>query len=281
VNILTIDLEDWFHLLEYVPSSNVTTWDSYESRIFSSTDLILEILDEHKAEATFFVLGWIADRYPSLIERIHNAGHHIGSHSYAHKLVHTLTPKEFKQDLADSCYAISNVTNSKVDAYRAPGFSITDTATWAFEILAEHEIKFDASVFTAKRHHGGMSKFEMKEPSIISGNSFTLKEFPMNYVEFFKRKIILSGGGYLRLCPHILLQIYASKIDYNMVYLHPRDFDIAQPRLQDISLKRYIRSYIGLASTYRKFHTLSSMNSASIRQLDNYLKWENAGVYNV
>ena len=273
MNIITIDLEDWFHLLEYAETSDMVKWNDFESRIQYATQIILRILNDNQVTATFFILGWVADKYPELVKEIHEAGHHIGSHSYAHELVHQQTAERFEDDLRASCYSISSITNEKVDSFRAPGFSITDDALWAFRILAENEIKYDASMFTATRSHGGMASLNVLEPSILKVGDLQLKEFPMSYLQIFKRKFVFSGGGYLRVTPCYLMKFFASVSHYNMVYVHPRDFDFGQPRLTNLSLLRYFKTYIGLSTTAEKFSYLTTRNAMSIKESDDLINW--------
>lgn len=274
MNILTFDIEDWFHLLEYDGSSSPSSWYHFESRVESSTDIILDILQSEKKKATFFVLGWVAKKYPDLIKKIHDSGHHIGSHSYYHQLVHRLSPQDFNEDLSRSCDVISEITNTKVDAFRAPGFSITDQTMWAFEILLNNGILYDSSIFSPNRHHGGVREIDINSPVIFEFEGRQLKQFPMSYVNFLTKRIVFSGGGYLRLCPKFILIQLSKLANYNMIYLHPRDFDAQQPRLSDLSKARYFRSYIGLQSTHKKLHDLCKLNGMSIKEYDKMLNWK-------
>ena len=276
INILTIDLEEWFHFLEYECVESPEKWDHFESRIEASCDIILGILESENRKATFFILGWLAEKYPHIVKKIDDLGHHIGSHSHYHQLVHQLSRKQFDEDLKKSCEVISNITNKKVDCFRAPGFSITDQTLWALEVLIEHGIVYDASMFTANRFHGGIRGFQLNAPTIIEISGKDLKQFPMSYLSFGEYKIIFSGGGYLRLCPKFFVKKFAKRLPYNMTYVHPRDFDFHQPRFNDFSYLRYFRAYVGLRSTSSKFRQLCELDGLSIKQCDNIIDWSKA-----
>ena len=157
MNILTIDIEDWFHILDQEETS-YSKWASYEVRIHNNVDRILEMLDSHYVKATFFCLGWIAEQYPEVIKKIHSSGHHIGSHSNLHVLANKVNYKEFSEDLKASISNIEDLIGVKVDTYRAPGFSINEDSGYVFELLYENGIKTDSSFFCSTHTHGGVSK---------------------------------------------------------------------------------------------------------------------------
>jgi peptidoglycan-N-acetylglucosamine deacetylase len=250
MNILTFDIEEWFHC-DFISESS--TWINYEVRIHSATDLILTTLEERKIKGTFFILGWIAERYPEVIKKINSSGHEIACHSYLHKLVHQMDFKSFKQDTEYSLKLLEDIIGRKIDTYRAPGFSITENNTWAFEILTELGIKNDCSVFPANHDYGGFPSFGECSPSIIDINGCQLKEFPMNSIALLNKHIVFSGGGYFRIIPYYLIQYWTQKSDYVMSYFHPRDFDFNQPRLFHLPLFRRFKSYVGLKSAFPKF----------------------------
>ena len=146
MNILTFDIEDWFHC-DFI--SDNSTWSNYETRIHKSVDLILDHLSQNNLKGTFLILGWIANRYPEVVKKIYDLGHEIGCHSYYHELVHRMTREEFYADTVNALNTIENIIGEKVVIYRAPAFSITEKTLWAFEVLADLGIEYDSSIFPA------------------------------------------------------------------------------------------------------------------------------------
>ncbi len=253
--ILTIDLEDWFHLLNNSRTLDPKNWGGFESRFDNNVERLLKVIDHHGVKATFFVLGWIADRYPEIIKKIASAGHQIGSHSYHHQLVFNQTPYDFEKDLVRSIAALENVSGQRVECYRAPGFSITEKCTWAFEILAKNGIRIDSSIFPARRSHGGFASSKIYEPGIIRTKFGDIYELPISAVRSFGASIIFSGGGYFRLLPWALINYLISSQSYTMTYFHPRDFDPDQPRISLPPLTKF-KSYVGLVKSLNKFDLL-------------------------
>lgn len=187
MNILTIDIEEWFHILDHESTKGVEQWSRYESRIEQNVDRILEILDRKKVKATFFCMGWIAEKYPEVIRKI-SEQYEIGSHTELHQLVYQQNPKLFKEDLVRSVSRLEELSGKKVSCFRAPGFSITENTKWAFEILVEHGIEIDCSVFPAARAHGGFPSYSAPKPSIIQYNGIQIKELPINYTTLLENR---------------------------------------------------------------------------------------------
>tara|TARA_B110000967_G_C18832081_1_gene534624 strand:- start:87 stop:929 length:843 start_codon:yes stop_codon:yes gene_type:complete len=274
MNILTFDIEEWFHC-DFI--SDDSNWSNYEVRIHESTDFILDTLSLHNRKATFFILGWIAKKYPEIVSKIYNEGHEIGCHSMKHRLVHNLTPNDFKKDTQDALNVIENIIGEKVIMYRAPAFSITKETPWAFEILNELGITHDASIFPAKHDYGGFPNFGKPEPSLIETNGVLIKEFPMNIHEILNQPIVFSGGGFFRLFPYKLIKKWSCDSDYIMTYFHPRDFDKGQPMLHHLPLIRKFKSYYGLKKAGIKFGKyISDFNTTTILDASNKYNWEAA-----
>lgn len=256
-HILTIDVEDWFHIVDIPELENRDKWNTWPSIVESKTDLILSILDDYQAKATFFVLGWIAEKYPSISKKIVSGGHEIASHSYWHRRVYLLSKEEFREDTKRSVDVLEQQTGQKVIGYRAPTFSIVPGTEWAFEILAELGIEYDASLFPMKRGHGGYPCPERVHR--IQTNSGSLTEIPMTLGRFGPVKYPFTGGGYLRAVPFWFLKKNFKEFEKNqshaIVYLHPRDFAPNQPRVK-MPVHRTFKSYTGLASTEKKFRFL-------------------------
>ena len=253
--VLTVDLEEWFHLLNNDQTLDPKNWDAFESRLVENIQRLSKILELNSAKATFFVLGWIAERYPDVVKSIADLGHSIGSHSYSHQLVFNQDSYDFERDLLQSLEAISKACNKAVESYRAPGFSITKDCTWAFEILAKNGIRLDSSIFPARRSHGGFAEAPLSGPGIIRTRYGDIRELPLNAVSLFQMPFVFSGGGYFRLMPWSVLRRLFDSQSYIMTYFHPRDFDQHQPRL-NLSFFNSFKSYYGINRSLRKFELL-------------------------
>ncbi len=277
MNILTIDLEDWFHILAHEETSFPEQWGKFESRVEQSTDWILEALVRNKQRATFFCLGWIANRYPDLIKRIVADGHEIACHSMNHQLIKSQTPDEFKGDLTECIRLLEDISQQKIRTYRAPGFSLTENTKWIFEILIENGVENDCSVFPAMRNHGGFKNFPSNKPNLISVNGKCINEFPLNTASFWGENFVFSGGGYFRLLPYSIVRNLMTKGDYVMTYFHPRDFDSDQPVLSSLSMKRKFMSYVGVKGAKAKFEKLlSEFVFMNVRDASAQFDWDSA-----
>jgi polysaccharide deacetylase family protein (PEP-CTERM system associated) len=274
MNVLTIDVEDWFHILDLGTTREESAWGSYESRIDGNVGAILDVLARKRVRATFFCLGWVARKHPHVVKRIFEAGHEIACHSDSHQLVYEQSREAFGDDLRMALSSIENTIGKKVRAYRAPGFSITKDQTWAFEALLENGIEIDCSVFPATRGHGGFPEFQSSGPCRIWLSGRSLKEFPINTWSVLGRRLIFSGGGYFRLLPYWLLQRLWRRADYVMTYFHPRDFDPSQPLVQGLPFVRRFKSYYGLSFAMSKFERLlDEFQFVDLRSADRLVDW--------
>ena len=272
MNILTIDIEDWFHILDQEETS-YSKWASYEVRIHNNVDRILEMLDSHYVKATFFCLGWIAEQYPEVIKKIHSSGHHIGSHSNLHVLANKVNYKEFSEDLKASINNIEDLIGVKVDTYRAPGFSINEDSGYVFELLYKNGIKTDSSFFCSTHTHGGVSKKIKPKPLLLNFKGSIIYEFPISSYNFVYR-IPFTGGGYFRFIPYPFIQYFFKNSNYNVSYFHPRDFDSGQPVIKDFSFIRKFKSYYGLNSSFSKFKSLiKSFDFISLEDAMHVVNW--------
>ncbi len=274
-HILTFDIEDWFHLLDHPETSGELQWSNFESRIVRNTALILDCLAEARLTATFFCLGWVARTHPGVIKAIHAAGHEIGSHSDMHQLVHQLTPQLFREDLLNSIRSLEDITGGKIRAYRSPGFSITNSSTWAWSILAENGIQYDSSVFASHHAHGGFQNIRTDGVMQIKlGGGASLKQFPILPARFGPFSFGFSGGGYFRLLPYPLIRLSMKRSEYAMTYFHPRDFDAHQPMIPNLPLHRVFKSYVGLRSSLKKFkQMLRDFHMVDIATADSMIDW--------
>lgn len=279
MHILTFDIEEWFQLLEHPATRTPEQWRTYEERIIRNTDRILQLLANTGQAATFFVLGWIAEKYPDVVRKIENNGHEVGLHSFNHILAWEQSRNSFRQDTQRGIKVIEDITGKKVSIYRAPGFSINESTLWALEILIESGITTDASIFPAARAHGGFRSFPVDRPCLIDFQGFQIKEFPINAGMLAGNRIIFSGGGYFRLWPYFAIRMLTLNSDYVMSYFHPRDFDATQPMLKGLSYIRKFRSYYGLSATEEKLmHWLSDFSFTDLRTASASFDWTKATI---
>jgi peptidoglycan-N-acetylglucosamine deacetylase len=275
MNILTFDIEEWFHILDNDSTKSEKEWSNFEYRLDSNMDRIFEMLDRKDQKATFFILGWVAREFPHIVKKIHELGFEIATHSDRHQLAYNQTKKEFSDDLEYSIKSIEDIAGIKVRTYRAPGFSIKEENKWAFEELIKQGIEIDCSVFPARRSHGGFERYGHSEPSVININDASIKELPINLFSILGKKVIFSGGGYFRLLPYPLIKQMMSKSDYVMTYFHPRDFDKDQPVIRDLSLVRRFKSYYGLGSALSKLERLiDDFEFIDIDEADKRINWD-------
>ena len=259
LNALTFDIEDWFHIVDIPGLDDPASWSGRPSLVESRTDELLATLRSHRVQATFFVLGWIADRHPALVRRIAQDGHEIGSHSHWHRPVYSLTPEEFRRDTVQSLDSIERACGVRPSWYRAPSFSIRPGCEWAFDVLLDCGIRFDASLFPGGRGHGGYPCGDA--PFVFRGapSGRSIPELPLGLARIGSVGVCFSGGGYLRLLPYPLL--WLGFVAHRMrglpvvVYLHPRDFAPECPRVP-MPLSRRFKCYVGLGRTQRKLDRL-------------------------
>jgi polysaccharide deacetylase family protein (PEP-CTERM system associated) len=283
MNILTFDIEEWFHILDHPGIEKESSWNNFESRINNNVDRILSLLSDSNNLATFFCLGWVAEKYPEIIKKIDAGGHEIGSHSNTHQLISKKDRNFFKNDLEISINRLQDIIGKKVISYRAPGFSLTEDDLWVFEDLIENGIELDCSIFSAKHSHGGGHSNSLGfGPSKIKFNGMTIKEFPVNSIRILNQNLAYSGGGYFRLIPYFLLANLIKNNDYNMTYFHPRDFDKDQPIIQDLSYLRKFKSYYGLSGAYKKAKKLlNNFDFISLGEANRLIDWSNRNQFNL
>lgn len=259
VNAMTIDVEDWFHILEVEDAPSIAEWSKLPSCVGRNVDRLLHLLEETDTRATCFVLGWVAERYPDLVRRIAEAGHEIASHGYAHGLVNELGPDRFRDDVQRSIELIEKAAGVRPAGYRAPGFSITAATPWALEVLSDLGMAYDASVFPANSGHGGIAGSERLPHRLSLPAGGTLTEFPVSVTDVLGKRIGYCGGGYLRLFPHRFVRARIARANAReepvLVYVHPRDIDPHHPRIR-MPLKRRFKSYVNLSTTYEKLRRL-------------------------
>lgn len=279
MNILTFDVEEWFHLLDFDATRTEDKWGEYEVRIHENMDRVFRILEETDTKATFFIIGWIAKTYPEVVKKIAEK-YEIGSHTMTHQLVWQQSPQEFKQDVDASIKLLQDITGKPVKYFRAPGYSIRESEGYAFDTLAELGIEIDCSVFPAKHAHGGMPSFPKAAPSIIEHNGTMIKELPVTLGKVVGKNLIYSGGGYFRLFPYGLIKrLTEQNGDYNMAYLHPRDLDGGQPVLEGLPLIRRFKSYVGTKGAETKLRKyLTDFKFTDIATANKQIDWNKAQI---
>ena len=259
INALTVDVEDYFQVSAFADRISRKDWDKLDCRVAANTDKLLSIFDDHEVQGTFFILGWVAERYPELVKRIHSAGHEIASHGYWHQLVYDLTPEEFAKDLQDSREAIANACGVEVIAYRAPSFSITKKSYWAIDVLVEQGFKIDSSIFPISGHDRYGVPDAKKEIHTLETQHGSIREFPPTAWQFGRIPLPV-GGGYFRLFPLPLTSHAISKINAEgrpaMFYTHPWEFDPKQPRVSGLSKGTRFRHYVGLSKTVKRLEKM-------------------------
>ena len=277
MNILSFDIEEWFHLLDCDDTRTEAQWRNYEVRIHENVERILSILDETKTRATFFIIGWIAKTYPEVVRRIAER-YQIGCHTLNHQLVWQQTPEEFRADAEGGIKLLEDITGQKVETFRAPGFSIRESEAWAFETLHELGVKWDSSIFPAAHAHGGMPSYSNAVPSIVSHNGVEMKEFPICFKEIMGKHVVFSGGGYFRLFPYFLIKRWSRQQgDSLLSYIHPRDLDPGQPMIKSLPLTRKFKSYVGLKGAEGKLRRwLHDFEFIDFAAADEQVDWSRA-----
>lgn len=276
MNILTFDVEEWFHILDNDSTRSEEQWKNYEVRIHENVDRILRILEDTNTKATFFIIGWIAKTYPEVVKKIAEK-YEIGSHTMNHQLVWRQTPDEFRQDVDYSVKYLQDMIGKPIRYFRAPGFSIRESEPWAFETLYNLGIEIDCSVFPAHHAHGGFPSYGKAEPAIIEVNGKRIKEFPISCREMGRSHLIYQGGGYFRLFPYTLIKQWAKQDkNYLLSYIHPRDLDAGQPMVPGLSLARRFKSYVGLQRAEKKLRQfLKDFHFTDIATADSSINWSN------
>lgn len=259
LNAMTIDVEDYFHVSAFDGVVPRSTWAGLECRVERNTDRLLEIFDCGGIKATFFVLGWVAERYPALVGRIAAAGHELASHGHAHRLVYDLTPAMFRDDIRRSKTVLEDAAGVAVQGYRAPSYSITPLSLWALDILIEEGFTYDASIFPIHHDRYGIP-VSARHPYRLTRSAGELIEVPGSTVQWGPLKLPIAGGGYFRIFPYELSAWGIRRINRveqrpAIFYLHPWEIDPAQPRLPAGVLTRF-RHYRNLGATEDRLRRL-------------------------
>ena len=250
---LSIDVEDYYHVEAFAGHVSRSQWPSFPSRVRENTERVLQLLERNRCCATFFILGWVAEREPALVRAIAEGGHEVACHSYWHRRVYTLTPEEFREDVKRAQAAIEDAAGVAVAGFRAPTFSITRRSLWALDILAELGFSYDSSIFPVRHDRYGIPDAPrgIHRRQLSSGGS--IWEVPPATVRLAGQNLPAAGGGYLRLLPMRFTRWAIGRIHRRdgqpvVVYFHPWELDPQQPRLS-VGWKSRLRHYTGLRHT--------------------------------
>jgi polysaccharide deacetylase family protein (PEP-CTERM system associated) len=302
INALTIDVEDYFHIHALSAVIRPDDWDSFEPKVEQNTYRLLDLLDSVKVQnsefrtqnpessrtrATFFVLGWVAERFPGLVKEINARGHEIACHGYGHQRIHTQTRQEFKEDARRAKEILENIIGNEVIGYRAPTYSINENTIWALEVLFELGFRYDSSIFPIKHDFYGLPEAprfpfyidftdgdilsQFQKPKYLNDMDFKVDshapgsfiEFPISTIRLFRRNLPCSGGGYFRLLPYWLTKWgFKSPNERNsnpkIFYIHPWELDPEIPRINEASGLSKFRTYVNLSKTEARFKRLLS-----------------------
>lgn len=255
MHALTVDVEDYFHVSAFDGVVRVEDWPRYESRVERNTEKILRLLGEAKATATFFVLGWVAERHPTIVKKVQTEGHEIAAHGYGHQVLTAMTPEQFRADVRRAKGTLEDLTGRSVLGYRAPSFTITRRTWWALPILVQEGFLYDSSVFPIRHDRYGVPSANpiCHRVETIAG---PLWEVPPSTLSIAGIRVPIAGGGYFRLIPYRLLRRLlrraASEGNPLVLYFHPWELDPGQPRINAPLLSRF-RHYVNLHKTEGRF----------------------------
>ena len=261
VNAMSVDVEDYFHVSVFDGIVPRTEWDAMESRVCANTERLLDIFDEYSVRSTFFVLGWVGEKYPALVTAIAARGHEVASHGYAHRLVYDQTPAAFREDVRRAKALLEEASGRPVVGYRAPSYSITPRSLWALDVLIEEGYQYDSSIFPIRHDRYGIPVSD-RRPYRIDRNGGSLIEVPGSTTRLGPMNLPVAGGGYFRILPYKWTHWGIRRVNEQerrpaVFYLHPWEIDPDQPRLHAGRLGRF-RHYRNLDSTEQRLRQLLS-----------------------
>jgi polysaccharide deacetylase family protein (PEP-CTERM system associated) len=248
-NAMTVDVEDYFQVSAFEPHIDRDRWDTYPCRVERNVETILELFERHDARATFFTLGWVAERYPELVRKIVDHGHEMASHGLAHARVNTQDATQFRDDVKRSKSLLEDIGGVAVSGYRAASFSIGDATPWAFDVLAEEGYRYSSSIYPIRHDHYGMPDAPRFAYRPNPRDPFI--EVPITTLSLFGQNLPCGGGGYFRLLPYALSRWALKRVNETdrapcILYFHPWEIDPEQPRIPGVSPKTKFRHYINL-----------------------------------
>lgn len=251
-NAFTVDVEDYFQVEAFKNSIDRDSWDSRECRVEANTQRVLALLADHDTRATFFILGWVAERYPQLVQEIAKQGHEVASHGYDHKLIYKQQRAEFVEETERSKKILEEITGVAVKGYRAATYSIIESSLWALDVLVEQGFEYDSSIFPGRHDKYGIPGSRLEPYVHHAPNGGQLVEFPVTVLEMAKARLPVAGGGYFRLFPYAFIAWAYRRINRQqrpfMFYVHPWEVDPDQPRITQASWFSQFRHYTNLDS---------------------------------
>ncbi|OEY67759.1 XrtA system polysaccharide deacetylase [Marinobacter sp. X15-166B] len=243
LNALTVDVEDYFQVAALAEAVDRNDWDAMEYRVEANTDRLLALFDRHRIKATFFTLGWVAERSKALVRRIDSAGHELASHGYSHQLIYKQTPAVFREETRRAKHILEDITGKAITGYRAASYSITQQSRWALDILCEEGFTWDSSIFPVHHDRYGMPGTPRWPHRLRTDKGYELAEFPLSTLKFPGYTLPIAGGGYFRLYPYWFSQWGLASLNRQgrpfVFYLHPWEIDPQQPRLRVKWLSRF------------------------------------------
>jgi polysaccharide deacetylase family protein (PEP-CTERM system associated) len=243
LNAFSVDLEEYFQVANFDHCVDRRRWSELPSRAVAQTHRILDLCDQTGTRATFFALGWVAERQPDLLREIAARGHEIACHGYGHELLYEIGPERFREDVKRGRAVIEDAIGARVEGYRAPSFSITERSLWALEILAEEGFRFDSSIFPVRHHRYGIPDFPREPVRLVLPSGRSIVEFPLTTLAWGPLRLPVAGGGYLRLLPFALLRWGIGRVVASerptVLYVHNWEIDPDQPRQQVSALVRF------------------------------------------
>lgn len=248
---MTVDVEDYFQVAAFAPNINYADWDKWPLRVENNTHRILKLFAEKNTKATFFVLGWVAERLPQLIREIQSQGHEIACHGMTHQLIYTQKQDVFREETIRSKKLLEDITGVAVNGYRAASYSVTQQSMWALETLIDAGFTYDSSIFPVHHDRYGMPGAPLNIHTAITDNDKQITEFPLTSAQFMGKRLPVAGGGYFRIYPYwfsrAMLKRAASEINQAFIfYLHPWEVDPEQPRVPGASVLSRFRHYTNL-----------------------------------
>jgi polysaccharide deacetylase family protein (PEP-CTERM system associated) len=272
LNAFSVDVEDYFQVGAFEKAIPRDTWDRLEPRVEHNTRRLLDLCSRHEVTGTFFVLGWVAERWPQLVRDIRAAGHELGTHGQDHRRVTTLTPREFREDVRRSKGTIEDAAGVEVIGYRAPSYSIVRETLWAMDVLVEEGFRYDSSIFPIHHDRYGIPDFPRFPRPVRGHNGTALHEFPISTVRFAGMNLPFVGGGYLRHFPLPFIRwgmAHLNGVERRpaILYIHPWEIDPEQPR-QQVRFSTRLRHYRNLHLTEQRLARLfSEYTFASVREV--------------
>ena len=262
-NALTVDVEDYFQVSAFAKSVNKNDWDNYPLRVEKNTRRLMDLFDEAQVKATFFVLGWVADRNKNLIKEIAQRGHEVASHGYSHQLIYNQSHAVFREETIRSKLLLEDIVQAPVRGYRAASYSITKDSLWALDIIAEAGFDYDSSIFPIRHDRYGISDAKEVPHILKTPQGHSLVEFPLSTAKIFNYKLPVAGGGYFRLYPYVLTRAGLRQVNSRrqpfIFYLHPWEIDPDQPNIE-----------AGWFSRFRHYNNLEKCESRLQRLMKDF-----------